>query len=254
MKCPSCGFVTFNELDRCKRCGTDWVSERDRFGVKPLLIPADRALRRSSETEPVRAAQDPGVTPTGPSTMEPRLDEEFDRLYLNLKEKEPKVGKEEIVGKIERAQKTQRAPWGGFVRRSCAFYIDVAIITALSYFLFYLIYVAYTVGLAAHGQVLTLDRLGFFLSILGAMWISLVAAYFVLLHGMDGRTVGKWLLGLRVVAAYGNPITYGQAFSRLVCTIPSALFGLGFFWILWNREKRGWHDILARTWVIRDLG
>lgn len=251
MRCPSCGFVTFNDLDRCKRCGTDWVSERDRFGVKPLLIPADRIHRSFSETEPVRAAQDPGVTPTGPSTMEPRLDEEFDRLYLHLKEKEPEVGKAKIAKKAEKAE---GVPWGGFVRRSCAFYIDVAIITALSYFLFYLIYVAYTVGLAAHGQVLTLDRLGFFLSILGAMWISLVAAYFVLLHGMDGRTVGKWLLGLRVVAAYGNPITYGQAFSRLVCTIPSALFGLGFFWILWNREKRGWHDILARTWVIRDLG
>jgi uncharacterized RDD family membrane protein YckC len=180
--------------------------------------------------------------------MEPRLDEEFDQLYTHLKEKEPKAGKAKI------AKKTEGVPWGGFVRRSCAFYIDVAIITALSYFLFYLTYVAYTVGLAAHGQVLTLDRLGFFLSILGAMWISLVAAYFVLLHGTDGRTVGKWLLGLRVVTAYGNPITYGQAFSRLVCTIPSALFGLGFFWILWNREKRGWHDILARTWVIRDLG
>ena len=97
MRCPSCGFVTFNELDRCKRCGTDWVSERDRFGVKPLLIPADRALRRSSATEPVRASQDPGVTPTGPSTMEPRLDEEFDRLYLHLKEKEPEVGKAKIA-------------------------------------------------------------------------------------------------------------------------------------------------------------
>jgi uncharacterized RDD family membrane protein YckC len=183
--------------------------------------------------------------------MEPRLDEEFDRLYTHLKEKEPKV---EIAGKKERAQKTQRAPWGGFFRRSCAFYIDVAIIFALSYFLFYLTYVAYTVGLAAHGQVLTLDRLGFFLSILGVMWIFLAAGYFVLLHGMDGRTVGKWLLGLRVVTVYGNPITYGQAFSRFVCTIPSALFGLGFFWILWSREKRGWHDILARTWVIKDLG
>jgi uncharacterized RDD family membrane protein YckC len=186
--------------------------------------------------------------------MEPRLDEEFDRLYTHLKEKEPKVGKVEIAGKITRAQKTQRAPWGGFFRRSCAFYIDVAIIFALSYFLFYLTYVAYSVGLAAHGQVLTLDRLGFFLSILGVMWVFLVAGYFVLLHGMDGRTVGKWLLGLRVVTAYGNPITYRQAFSRFVCTIPSALFGLGFFWILWSREKRGWHDILARTWVIKDLG
>lgn len=123
MRCPSCGFVTFNDLDRCKKCGTDWVSERERLNVTPLLVPADRALKRSSATEPVWVAQDPGVTPTGPSTMEPRLDEEFDRLYTHLKEKEPKVGKVEIAGKIERAQKAQRAPWGGvFPAELCFLY------------------------------------------------------------------------------------------------------------------------------------
>ena len=235
MKCPKCGFVTFDDLDRCKRCGADWVSERARFGVQPLLVPASRGIGRSSGTEPVPAAG----APVGASNLEDRLDEEFDRLYARLKEDE---------------EKAEEVPWGGFVRRSFAFYIDVAIISVLSYILFYFSYVAYSVGLAAHGQMLTLDYLGSFLRILVVMGISLAGGYFVLLHGMDGRTVGKWLLGLRVVGANRTPITYRQALMRLLGTIPSALFGLGFFWILLSREKRGWHDLLARTWVIRDLG
>lgn len=178
-------------------------------------------------------------TTGGASILEHRLDREFDRLYARLKDEE---------------KKAEEVPWAGFFRRSCAFYIDVVILYAFSACLFYFTYVAYTVGLAAHGQVLDLDHMGLFLRILVFAGLSLVGGYFVLLHGMDGRTVGKWLLGLRVVSANRTPITYGQALARLVGTIPAAFFGLGFFWILLNRENRGWHDLLARTWVIRDLG
>ncbi|PYJ14581.1 MAG: RDD family protein, partial [Verrucomicrobia bacterium] len=47
--------------------------------------------------------------------------------------------------------------------------------------------------------------------------------------------------------------TYRQAFLRSLGTVVSvAPLGLGFLWIIWSREKRGWHDFLARTWVIRD--
>jgi len=251
MKCPKCKYVTFDDLDRCKRCGASWVSEQERSDVKDLSVPAERGPEGSPVTEPVSASE----ATTGASLREPRLDEEFDRLYLYLKEKETKVaevGKEKLAKIAGKAGKAEGVPWAGFYRRSCAFYIDVAILYALSSFLFYLMYVAYTVGLAVHGQMLDLDNLGYFIRILFFAGLLLVGGYFVLLHGMDGRTVGKWLLGLRVVSVNRTPITYGQALVRLFGTIPAAFFGLGFFWILLNREKRGWHDILARTWVIKD--
>ena len=251
MKCPKCKYVTFDDLDRCKRCGASGVSERARFGVKDLSAPAERGPEGSPVIELVSKSE----TPTGTAILEHRLDEEFDRLYIQLKEKETKVAeveKEKLAKIAAKAEKAEGVPWAGFYRRSCAFYIDVAILYALSSFLFYLMYVAYTVGLAVHGQVLDLDNLGYFLRILFFTGLSLVGGYFVLLHGMDGRTVGKWLLGLRVVSVNRTPITYGQALVRLFGTIPAAFFGLGFFWILVNREKRGWHDILARTWVIKD--
>ena len=70
---------------------------------------------------------------------------------------------------------------------------------------------------------------------------------------MEGKTVGKWVLGLRVVGAGQAPITYRRALLRWIGAVGlgAGSFGLGFLWILWQREKRGWHDFLAQTWVMR---
>jgi uncharacterized RDD family membrane protein YckC len=164
------------------------------------------------------------------------LDEEFDKLYERLKA-------EERDGEIR---------WGGFWRRASAFFVDSVVLGLLSLLLFYSAYVAYSVGLAAHYRALSWNRLEGFFRLLIFAWTLLVTGYFVLFHGMEGKTIGKWLLGLRVVGVRQEPITYSQALLRWIGLVVSAPFGLGLLWILWSREKRGWHDFLARTWVIRE--
>ena len=174
----------------------------------------------------------------GTAALELLLEEEFDQLYERLKSEEEKT-----VGVV----------WGGFFRRAAAFVVDLLILVVFSYALFYLAHVGYSVGLAAHDQSLSADNLELFLLFLSAGWIGLVTGYFVLLHGMEGRTVGKWLFGLRVVGARQERVTYNQALVRWIGSLISAIFfGLGFLWVLLSREKRGWHDFLARTWVIRE--
>jgi uncharacterized RDD family membrane protein YckC len=142
--------------------------------------------------------------------------------------------------------------WGGFFRRVCAFVLDVVVIVALSVIMFFMCYVGYKVGLAAHGRALTWERSTPFLVLFTWGWISLATAYFVIFHGIEGKTIGKWLLGLRVVGAERSTVTYRRAFLRWLGLVGFAPVLLGFLWILWSREKRGWHDFLARTWVIRD--
>ena len=85
-------------------------------------------------------------------------------------------------------------------------------------------------------------------------WMILAAAYFVVFHGMEGKTIGKWLFGLRVVGLAKQPISYRRALLRWVGTLGlgCATIGLSLLWILWSGEKRAWHDFLAGTWVIRD--
>ena len=164
------------------------------------------------------------------------LDEEFDKLYERLK-----------------AEKRDREiRWGGFWRRASAFFVDSVVLGLLSLLLFYSAYVAYSVGLAAHFRALSWNRLEGFFRLLILAWAILVTGYFVLFHGMEGKTIGKWLLGLRVVGVRQEPITYSRALVRWIGLVISAPFGLGLLWILWSREKRGWHDFLARTWVIRE--
>ncbi|MCW9089368.1 MAG: RDD family protein [Gammaproteobacteria bacterium] len=65
-------------------------------------------------------------------------------------------------------------------------------------------------------------------------------------------TPGKQLMGCEVVdaATHGN-LRIGQSVLRYLGYFLSLLpLGLGFLWIIWDRKKRGFHDLLAHTVVI----
>jgi uncharacterized RDD family membrane protein YckC len=79
------------------------------------------------------------------------------------------------------------------------------------------------------------------------------SAYFVLGHGTAGRTIGKWLLGARVVDEEGAPIGYVRALGRYVATLIAVLpFGLGLALAALRSDRRGVHDLLAGTRVLRE--
>ncbi len=70
-------------------------------------------------------------------------------------------------------------------------------------------------------------------------------------------TPGKVVLKVIVVdAGSGNAMTNGQAVGRYFAYLASALpLGLGFIWIAFDRKKRGLHDLMCGTLVIkRDEG
>lgn len=171
------------------------------------------------------------------AALELLLEEEFNRLYERLQREEKKAA--EIL-------------WGGFFRRLCALSVDLLVLSVLSFAFFYFAYAGYSVGIAAHRRTFSGGNLDVFLFLCLVGWLFLVTGYFVLLHGMAGQTVGKWLLGLRIVGANQAPITYRQALVRWAGSWVSALMGAGLLWILFHPQKRGWHDLMAGTWVIRE--
>jgi uncharacterized RDD family membrane protein YckC len=75
--------------------------------------------------------------------------------------------------------------------------------------------------------------------------------YFAYQWALGGKTIGMALLGIRVVATDGDPITPKQAVIRTV-TLPLSflLFGLGFLGILLNKDRHALHDRLAKTVVV----
>lgn len=67
-------------------------------------------------------------------------------------------------------------------------------------------------------------------------------------------TPGKILLNCFVVdARTGRPVSVIQALVRYLAYFVSVLpLGLGILWIAWHPQKRGFHDLIARTAVIQD--
>ena len=70
-----------------------------------------------------------------------------------------------------------------------------------------------------------------------------------------GRSIDRYTilerLGYRVALAENGDVTSSQAFLRWLASVGFAPILLGFLWVIWSREKRAWHDIIAQTWVIR---
>lgn len=72
---------------------------------------------------------------------------------------------------------------------------------------------------------------------------------------LTGRTIGKGLIGLKVVSRRGEPLGPGRAAVRVVFfPLSFALFGLGFLGVILGRERRALHDVIAKTAVVYDWG
>jgi uncharacterized RDD family membrane protein YckC len=68
----------------------------------------------------------------------------------------------------------------------------------------------------------------------------------------EGATPGKMAMGVKIVSTDGSPITGGQAVLRYFAEWLSALIlFIGFFMIAWTPQKRGLHDYIAGTLVIK---
>ena len=61
------------------------------------------------------------------------------------------------------------------------------------------------------------------------------------------------LLGLHVQDENGNKPTLKQVLLREVVgkIISTIILLIGYLWILWDPKKRGWHDYIAGTYVIK---
>jgi len=75
--------------------------------------------------------------------------------------------------------------------------------------------------------------------------------YFAYPWAVSGRTIGMALFGLQVVSAQGAPIGPRQAVLRtLVLPVSILILGLGFLGVLFQRERRALHDVIAGTAVV----
>ena len=123
----------------------------------------------------------------------------------------------------------------GFWERFAAYLIDSIILSAP----------IYIVVLAVPDALLAFQLISFVAAI----------AYYAVLEGSEtGQTLGKKALGIRVVdqdtwqPGVGTGRGIGRYFARFLSSLP---FFLGYFWMLWDKDKQTFHDKLARTRIVK---
>lgn len=139
--------------------------------------------------------------------------------------------------------------YAGAASRAAAAVLDIGIVLG-----------SFTVGLAGvdlltrvvFGVELTGDRAG---PISVAALAGWAFTYVYASLAVAGRTIGKGIVGLRVVTADGSTLPARRALVRTISFPLSALpLGLGFAGIVVHGEHRALHDLIAGTAVVYDWG
>lgn len=141
------------------------------------------------------------------------------------------------------------------MRRFSAMTVDGLI---LSLPLILMVVLAVLPVLASGGSVDDVDRLQErfpFLNLgLTLLWMILIVTYEgLMLSLMDGQTLGKRMLNLKVVTAEGSSVSRGQAWGRALIRQLFGLvpcLGIVDYLVAFGAERTCVHDILAKTRVI----
>ena len=88
--------------------------------------------------------------------------------------------------------------------------------------------------------------------LLSTVLLFVLFGFFAKFWTHSGQTLGMQVWGIRVQNADGSGISLVQALLRFMVSIASWLcLGLGFAWALYDKQKRGWHDLYSNSQLVR---
>tara|TARA_B100001123_G_scaffold35063_2_gene36390 strand:- start:2815 stop:3231 length:417 start_codon:yes stop_codon:yes gene_type:complete len=132
----------------------------------------------------------------------------------------------------------------GFLKRILALIYDSLLIAAI-------IIVASLLLVFINGEYpkpgTLLSIIQFLISILvGPLFYS----YFWLTN--DGQTTGMQAWKIKLVSSNESKLNMKQTYLRCLISVISFLFiGIGYFWILFNKNNLSWSDIATKTRVVK---
>jgi uncharacterized RDD family membrane protein YckC len=146
---------------------------------------------------------------------------------------------------LRRDPPAPRPHFGGAVSRFVAYAVDLGVSTGV--FMLALAAISFAASIIV-GHSISWSRNDLPVAILYVVWLF---AYFAYSWGASGKTLGMALLGVKVVAADGTEAGPRRAVIRtLAFPLSFLLFGLGFTGILFQRDRRALHDLIAGTAVV----
>ncbi|BCB06686.1 MULTISPECIES: RDD family protein [Halomonadaceae] len=83
------------------------------------------------------------------------------------------------------------------------------------------------------------------------MLLFFVTLFFVYSWRRGGMTLGMQAWRLRVQTTDGYAISLKQSLIRcMVAWLSLAAFGIGYWWVLFDRQRRSWPDIASNTQTV----
>jgi uncharacterized RDD family membrane protein YckC len=134
----------------------------------------------------------------------------------------------------------------GLARRFGAMFYDALLILAIC--------MVITSGLLTltGGEAITSGRVGALELLYQLLLIAVFVTFFGLFWTRRGQTLGMAAWKIYVERDDGLPLTWADTLKRLAGAFVSlAAFGLGYFWLYIDRDRRTWHDRWSRTSVVR---
>ncbi|MBB6341574.1 putative RDD family membrane protein YckC [Pseudomonas fluvialis] len=144
-------------------------------------------------------------------------------------------------------------PTAGLIRRLAALFYDFLLSVALL-MVVTLIYKGIQMSIIGEERLRQLSDAGALDGdpLLSTILVMVLFGFFAKFWTHNGQTLGMQVWGLRIQNADGSAISLWQALLRFVVSVGSWLCGgLGYLWLLWDKEKRTWHDIYSESQVVQ---
>jgi uncharacterized RDD family membrane protein YckC len=164
------------------------------------------------------------------------------RLMIEHEQQDDAEQMTQEEGNAESKDLTKTFRLAGFWTRLYAYLIDLIAVGALTSILI-------TPLFSALGISTGLDWIGIQLTSIGLLG----ALYFAIMTKVWSQTLGKMIVGLRVIQADGEALTWSTVLIREIAgRFISQLFGLhlGYLWGAFHPKKQTWHDQFVDTFVI----
>lgn len=143
------------------------------------------------------------------------------------------------------------APHG---ERFAAYFLDGLVVAALYLLMSLVAFVPLlVVGRADGGRSDDAAGLAVAFILFFILAFGVALAYFPYFWQKSGQTPGMRLFRLQVVRDRdGGTLGWGAAWLRLLgLYVAATVFYLGFIWVFVDKRRRGWHDLIAGTVVIK---
>ena len=254
MKCPKCGFNSFDFLEKCKKCGSSTGAnpENDalyksyelskRYAEAKTKKPVEDELKEMEEVA-VKRAEEEEMIKNEAEVLSLNYDTDSSNHALTP-ETDPTVVYENEARNTDRV----KSDLADISSRAISLLIDLLVIFSI------------TALVLSTGIYIATDNLKFdthyslnFIAAIFFLLMIVCSSYFVFLEGYGGKTIGKMVMGIKVIGDDGGSIDIVKAFTRWAFSFSSALFFfIGFLWVLFDTKSQTWHDKIAGTLVVKE--